>query len=347
MRNCQRDLKIILRKLKIYNLARKLLFLLPPEQSQNISHFFLKLFSGLYKSKQTRFSVKGLKIKNRLGLAAGLDKNARLINEFDNIGFGFVEVGTITPKPQYGNPKPRIKRLISNESLLNSLGFPNEGVATIKPRLQKVRDDICLGVNIGPNKDTVPQEIVNDYLFCYREVFKYADFVTMNISSPNTPNLRSLHNIENFKSVIDAILNERSKHQKQPKIFIKISPDEESKTYKDLIETINDSAIDGVVISNTSDNQSLKESLKVGHLPGGISGKSLKNSANKILKEIKTIINQEKIIVAVGGIFDVDSYNEKFELGADLVQMYTGLIYEGPNLVKRIVKNDKQISSNS
>ena len=336
-----------MRKLKIYNLARKLLFLLPPEQSQNISHFFLKLFSGLYKSKQTRFSVKGLKIKNRLGLAAGLDKNARLINEFDNIGFGFVEVGTITPKPQYGNPKPRIKRLISNESLLNSLGFPNEGVATIKPRLKKVRDDICLGVNIGPNKDTVPQEIVNDYLFCYREVFKYADFVTMNISSPNTPNLRSLHNIENFKSVIDAILNERSKHQKQPKIFIKISPDEESKTYKDLIETINDSAIDGVVISNTSDNQSLKESLKVGHLPGGISGKSLKNSANKILKEIKTIINQEKIIVAVGGIFDVDSYNEKFELGADLVQMYTGLIYEGPNLVKRIIKNDNQISSNS
>ena len=291
--------------------------------------------------------MKGLRIKNRLGLAAGLDKNARLINEFDNIGFGFVEVGTITPKPQYGNPKPRIKRLISHESLLNSLGFPNEGVATIKPRLQKVRDDICLGVNIGPNKDTVPQEIVNDYLFCYREVFKYADFVTMNISSPNTPNLRSLHNIENFKSVIDAILNERSKHQKQPKIFIKISPDEESKTYKDLIETINDSAIDGVVISNTSDNQNLKESLKVGHLPGGISGKSLKNSANKILKEIKTIINQEKIIVAVGGIFDVDSYNEKFELGADLVQMYTGLIYEGPNLVKRIIKNDNQISSNS
>ena len=336
-----------MRKLKIYNLARKLLFLLPPEQSQNISHFFLKLFSGLYKSKQTRFSVKGLKIKNRLGLAAGLDKNARLINEFDNIGFGFVEVGTITPKPQYGNPKPRIKRLISNESLLNSLGFPNEGVATIKPRLQKVRDDICLGVNIGPNKDTVPQEIVNDYLFCYREVFKYADFVTMNISSPNTPNLRSLHNIENFKTVIDAILNERSKHHKQPKIFIKISPDEDSKTYKDLIETINDSAIDGVVISNTSDNQNLKESLKVGHLPGGISGKSLKNSANKILKEIKTIINQEKIIVAVGGIFDVDSYNEKFELGADLVQMYTGLIYEGPNLVKRIIKNDNQISSNS
>lgn len=336
-----------MRKLKIYKLARKLLFLLPPEQSQNISHFFLKLFSGLYKSKQTHLFVKGLRVKNRLGLAAGLDKNARLINEFDNIGFGFIEVGTITPKAQYGNPKPRIKRLISHESLLNSLGFPNEGVRSIKSRLKKVSGDICLGVNIGPNKDTVPEEVINDYLLCYEEVFEYADFVTINISSPNTPNLRSLHNAENFKAVIDAILSERNRHQKKPKVFIKISPDEESKTYTNLIETINNSAIDGVIISNTSNNQNLKKSLNVAHLPGGISGKSLKNSSNKILKEIKTMINKEKIIVAVGGIFDVDSYNEKFELGADLVQMYTGLIYEGPNLVKRIVKNDKQISSNS
>ena len=336
-----------MRKLKIYKLARKLLFLLPPEQSQNISHFFLKLFSGLYKSKQTHLFVKGLRVKNRLGLAAGLDKNARLINEFDNIGFGFVEVGTVTPKAQYGNPKPRIKRLISHESLLNSLGFPNEGVRSIKSRLKKVSGDICLGVNIGPNKDTVPEEVINDYLLCYEEVFEYADFVTINISSPNTPNLRSLHNVENFKAVIDAILSERNRHQKKPKVFIKISPDEESKTYTNLIETINNSAIDGVIISNTSNNQNLKKSLNVAHLPGGISGKSLKNSSNKILKEIKTMINKEKIIVAVGGIFDVDSYNEKFELGADLVQMYTGLIYEGPNLVKRIVKNDNQISSNS
>ena len=336
-----------MRKLKIYKLARKLLFLLPPEQSQNISHFFLKLFSGLYKSKQTHLFVKGLRVKNRLGLAAGLDKNARLINEFDNIGFGFVEVGTVTPKAQYGNPKPRIKRLISHESLLNSLGFPNEGVRSIKSRLKKVSDDICLGVNIGPNKDTAPEKVINDYLLCYEEVFEYADFVTINISSPNTPNLRSLHNAENFKAVIDAILSERNRHQKKPKVFIKISPDEESKTYTNLIETVNNSAIDGVIISNTSNNQNLKKSLNVAHLPGGISGKSLKNSSNKILKEIKTMINKEKIIVAVGGIFDVDSYNEKFELGADLVQMYTGLIYEGPNLVKRIVKNDKQISSNS
>ena len=336
-----------MRKLKIYKLARKLLFLLPPEQSQNISHFFLKLFSGLYKSKQTHLYVKGLRVKNRLGLAAGLDKNARLINEFDNIGFGFVEVGTITPKAQYGNPKPRIKRLISHESLLNSLGFPNEGVRSIKSRLKKASGDICLGVNIGPNKDTVPEEVINDYLLCYEEVFEYADFVTINISSPNTPNLRSLHNAENFKAVIDAILSERNRHQKKPKVFIKISPDEESKTYTNLIETINNSEIDGVIISNTSNNQNLKKSLNVAHLPGGISGKSLKNSSNKILKEIKTMINKEKIIVAVGGVFDVDSYYEKLDLGADLVQIYTGFVYEGPNLVKKIIKYDKQKLSNS
>ena len=189
-----------------------------------------------------------MRIKNRLGLAAGLDKNARLINEFDNIGFGFIEVGTITPKAQYGNPKPRIKRLISNESLLNSLGFPNEGVKAIKSRLKKVSEDICLGVNIGPNKETAPEELVNDYLLCYEEVFEYADFVTINISSPNTPNLRSLHNIENFKAVINAILSERNKHQKKPKVFIKISPDEQSNIYKDLIETINNSEIDGCLL---------------------------------------------------------------------------------------------------
>lgn len=237
--------------------------------------------------------------------------------------------------------------MIQHGSLLNSLGFPNEGIASIKSRLKKVSDEICLGVNIGPNKDTISAEIKNDYLHCYKEVFEYADFVTINISSPNTPNLRQLHNIDNFKSVIEAILFEREKHGKQPKIFIKISPDEESSTYKELIETINASTIDGVIISNTSNNQKLKESLNVGHLPGGISGKSLKNSSNKILKEIKTLINKEKILVAVGGIFDVDSYNEKLELGADLVQMYTGLIYEGPSLVKTIIKNGKQISSNS
>ena len=312
-----------------------------------MSHIFLNAFSWLYKSKQTSFSVKGLKVKNRLGLAAGLDKNATQVKQFDDIGFGFIEVGTITPNAQYGNQKPRVQRLIKEESLLNSLGFPNDGVEKIKARLSKVSKEICLGINIGPNKDTGPDNIINDYLFCYKELHEYADFVTLNISSPNTPNLRKLHNIESFTKIIKAILIERELHATKPKILIKLSPDEEVSSYRNIINTINQTDIDGVIISNTTNDEILKEQLNVGHLPGGISGKSLRNSSNKILKEIKSIISNEKIIVAVGGVFDVDSYNEKFELGADLVQMYTGLIYEGPNLVKRIIENDKQISRNS
>ena len=204
-----------------------------------------------------------------------------------------------------------------------------------------------MGINIGPNKDTAPDEIIDDYLFCYRELHEYADFMTLNISSPNTPNLRKLHNTESFTKIINAILSEREIHPHRPKILVKLSPDEGASAYRDLIHTINQSEIDGVIISNTTNNKTLKEQLNIGHLPGGISGKSLRDSSNKILKEIKSIISDEKIIVAVGGVFDVDSYNEKLELGADLVQMYTGLIYEGPNLVKRIIKNDKQISRNS
>ena len=202
-------------------------------------------------------------------------------------------------------------------------------------------------INIGPNKDTTPDKIIDDYLFCYQELHEHADFITLNISSPNTPNLRKLHNIESFTKIIKAILNERDLHQHKPKILVKLSPDEEDIAYRDLIDVINQTGIDGVIVSNTTNNKILKDQLNIGHLPGGISGKSLRDSSNKILKEIKSIISDEKIIVAVGGVFDVDSYNEKLEIGADLVQMYTGLIYEGPNLVKRIIENDKQISRNS
>ncbi len=288
-----------------------------------------------------------MKVKNRLGLAAGLDKNGKLINEFSNIGFGFIEVGTITPQPQSGNPKPRLHRIIQHDSLLNSLGFPNNGVQEIKQRIKNIDKDICLGINIGPNKNNVAESALADYINCYREIYEYAHFITLNISSPNTPGLRDLHNIDTFQGIIKAIIRERNKNTYRPKILIKLSPDESIETYKKLISVINTSEIDGVIISNTTNNSELKRSLDLHGRPGGISGKLLRKTSNKILKTIKTHIDPEKIIVAVGGVYDVDSYNEKIDLGADLVQMYTGLIYEGPSLVKRIIKNGKQISSNS
>mgnify|MGYP001158507075 FL=1 len=334
-------------KSKIYKLARKLLFIFPPEISQSLSHVFLKIFSWAYRKESTSFDIKGLKVKNRLGLAAGLDKNGEFVKEFDNIGFGFIEIGTVTPEPQAGNPKPRIHRLAEHDSLVNSLGFPNQGMKRISSRLQGLSDDICLGINIGPNKNNATENPINDYLECYKNLYEYADFVTLNISSPNTPNLRKLHSVAVLSEIVSAILEERNKYEYRPKILLKISPDEQINTYEKLVNIINSTEIDGVIVTNTTNSEALKKRANAEHLPGGISGRLLNESSNKILKEIKSIINTEKIIVAVGGVYDVDSYNEKIDLGADLVQMYTGLIYEGPNLVKRIIKNGKQISSNS
>lgn len=290
---------------------------------------------------QTSQNVKGLKVKNRLGLAAGLDKNGKLIKEFSNIGFGFIEVGTITPHAQSGNPKPRLHRIIKHGSLLNSLGFPNDGLEQIKQRLLTIDKNICLGINIGPNKDQVAVNALDDYITCYKEIYKYAHFVTLNISSPNTPGLRDLHSTNMFQEMIEAIIEERDKNTYKPKILIKFSPDESLETYKELLSVINASEIDGVIITNTTNNGELKNNIGMKDKPGGISGKLLREPSNKILKAIKPFLTPEKIIVAVGGVYDVDSYNEKIDLGADLVQMYTGLIYEGPSLVKRIVKNDK------
>ena len=274
-------------------------------------------------------------------MAAGLDKNGELIKEMDNIGFGFIEIGTVTPKPQYGNPKPRLKRLVNQESLLNSLGFNNDGTEEIKNRLEKLNHNCTLGINIGPNKSTPADKFHEDYSICMRSLAKYADYVAINISSPNTPELRDLHKKENIEKVIRAVLEERDNTNNKPKIFIKLSPDEDNQTYSDLIELVNFSKIDGVIVSNTSNNQELKNELNVGSLPGGISGLAIKNKSNELLKFVKKNLNEEKILVAVGGVFDVDSYNEKIDMGADLVQMYTGLVYEGPNQVRRIVKNGR------
>jgi len=318
-----------------------LIFILPPEFAQKLSLFYLKIFSSLYKFPQESKEIKGLKIKNRLGLAAGLDKNGELIKEMDNIGFGFIEIGTVTPKPQYGNPKPRLKRLVNQESLLNSLGFNNDGTEKIKNRLEKLNHNCTLGINIGPNKSTPADRFHEDYSICMRSLAKYADYVAINISSPNTPELRDLHKKENIEKVIRVVLEERDNTNNKPKIFIKLSPDEDNQTYLELIELINSSKIDGVIISNTSNNQKLKKELNVDNLPGGISGLAIKNKSNELLKFVKKNLNEEKILVAVGGVFDVDSYNEKIDMGADLVQMYTGLVYEGPNQVRRIVKNGR------
>ena len=318
-----------------------MIFILPPEFAQKLSLFYLKIFSFLYKFPQETKEVKGLNVKNRLGLAAGLDKNGELIKEMDNIGFGFIEIGTVTPKPQYGNPKPRLKRLVNQESLLNSLGFNNDGAEKIQKRLEKLDRKCILGINIGPNKSTLADKFYEDYSICMKSLAEHADYMAINISSPNTPELRDMHKKENIEKIIKVVLEERDNTKNKPKILIKLSPDENDQTYLELIELINSTNINGVIISNTSANQELKKELNVDNLPGGISGIAIKNKSNELLKFIKKNLKEEKILVAVGGVFDVDSYNEKIDMGADLVQMYTGLVFEGPNQVRRIVKNGR------
>ena len=291
--------------------------------------------------KRAKINVKGISVFNRIGLAAGLDKNAELINPMQKMGFGLVEIGTVTPKPQLGNPKPRLFRITEKQSLLNSLGFNNKGMQYVLKKLKKRTPDIFLGANIGPNKTTPQKDFLSDYQKCVKCLGDYVDYLTINISSPNTPGLRSFHDVENFRRLIAAVLKERSLLRKIPKIFIKFSPDEEISKYEELINEINASSVEGVIISNTSNDFELKTAAKVSNLPGGISGKLLENKANEILKIFKKNLDSSKIIVAVGGIFDVDSYNKKIELGADLVQIYTGFIYQGPNLIKEIIKNGK------
>ena len=259
-----------------------------------------------------------------------------------NLGFGFIEIGTVTPKKQFGNKKPRIFRIEKEDSLLNSLGFNNKGAAYVKKKLQALKKkDITIGANIGPNKNTELSKRKEDYSYCFSELADFVDYIVLNISSPNTPDLRDLHNIENLKEIIDHIIKEKENINFTGKIFLKLSPDEKKSKTEAVINLVNSMDIDGVIASNTSDDSELKTALGVSKKTGGISGRPLKKKSNELLKLVKSKIDPQKIIVAVGGVFDVDSYNEKIELGADLVQLYTGLIYEGPNIVKRILNHGK------
>ena len=270
-----------------------------------------------------------------------MDKNGEIIDQMDHIGFGFIEIGTVTPKPQYGNPKPRLKRLVKEESLINSLGFNNKGADSLLKRLANRNKNITLGINIGPNKATPFDQIHEDYIFCMQKLAKFADYITINISSPNTANLREFHKRENLERLLNLVIDERNATPNKPKLFVKFSPDEDLKIYADMIELINSIEIDGVIVTNTTNDSDLKNSVGVSNIPGGLSGKILSNKSNRLLNFVNENLNDKKILVAVGGVFDVDSYNEKLDLGADLVQMYTGLIYEGPNQVREIIRNGK------
>lgn len=296
----------------------------------------VKLLFPVSENKEVEFL--GLKLTNRLGTAAGLDKNGDFIDSLGALGFGFLEVGTITPKAQTGNPKPRVFRVFDDEAIINRLGFNNKGVDYLVKRLQKRKFQGVVGVNIGANKTSQGQKRIDDYIECFQKVHYYADYITVNISSPNTPGLRDLHNSENLKELVNSIDNEIYKHKYVKPIFLKISPDEDSNSISEIINIVNNSCFSGLIVSNTSIEKSSLSNKKFHDYEGGLSGRPIMNKSTKLLS---TIFKKDHTIplIGVGGVMGYDDFIKKIDAGANLVQIYTGFIVKGPQIVKDILKD--------
>ena len=273
--------------------------------------------------------------KNKLGIAAGLDKDGEFIDCLAALGVGFIEVGTVTPLKQAGNPKPRLFRNRKDKSLLNRLGFNNKGVDSLVENLKKRSSNIPIGVSIGKNFDTPNEQAYQDYLFCMEKVYKYSSYIAINISSPNTKDLRELSNKEFLKDLIVKIKEKQdllSKSFDYVPVFIKISPDENKQALEEICKCIIDYKIDGIISSNTT----IKHTDKNGY--GGLSGSPLKDKATEKLIFIKNIVGNKVPIIASGGVMSASDYLEKINAGADLVQVYTGFIFKGPKLIQDILK---------
>ncbi len=270
-------------------------------------------------------------------MAAGFDKNAELFDEFNNFGFGFVEIGTVTPKPQSGNPKKRIFRLIDDEAIINRMGFNNDGVKVVAERLRKKKTDIIIGGNIGKNKVTPNKNAVDDYLICFNELFDVVDYFVVNVSSPNTPNLRELQDKKPLTNLLNTLQTENKTKAKQKPILLKIAPDLTNEQLLDIIDIVKTTKIAGVVATNTT---ILREDLKSEkqNETGGLSGKPLTKRSTEVIRFLSEKSNKAFPIIGVGGIHSAEDAKEKLDAGADLIQLYTGFIYEGPGLVKRINK---------
>jgi len=279
-------------------------------------------------------NVFGLNFKNPVGLAAGFDKDAKLFNELSNFGFGFIEIGTVTPKMQNGNPKKRLFRLTEDEALINRMGFNNQGVHQIVNRLKKNKS-IIVGGNIGKNKNTPNHKALDDYLFCFEHLYEYVDYFVINVSSPNTPGLRDLQSKKPLTKLLNSLQELNNKKSKRRPILLKIAPDLNKKELLDIIEIIKITKIDGVVASNTTlDREGLVSKNKIE--AGGLSGKPLSKKSTDIISFLSQRSNKSFPIIGVGGIHSPQDVIEKIKAGADLIQLYTGFIYEGPGIAKKI-----------
>ena len=293
----------------------------------------LKLFFPHNKDFDNPKEYFNLKFRNTLGVAAGLDKNGDYVDELELLGFGFVELGTVTPKPQEGNQKPRVFRYLNQQAVVNRLGFNNKGVNYLVSKIKNKKYDAVIGVNIGANKESTNDQRIEDYVFCFEKVYKYCDYVTVNISSPNTPKLRKLHNPDELEKIFKRINEIKSTNQIEIPVFLKISPDEDEETILKIVNIYKTLKINGLIVTNTSIDKDILEGCC--H-EGGISGKPLFKKSTQLLKRIHES-DKDIFLVGVGGVFTKEDYENKITLGASLVQIYTGFIFEGPAIVKKIL----------
>ena len=322
----------------MFNIFRPLIFKFSPEVAHSLAIKALKLNNISYSKPkdshilETTFCDKIL--PSPIGVAAGFDKNAEVYNPLFNLGFGFVEVGTITPKAQFGNPKPRVFRLEEDEALINRLGFNNSGSDEISKRIKENIKKGFLGINIGPNKDSTNR--ISDYLICFRKFHNLADYITINISSPNTENLRDFHNRNELNSLIDKLKKEKKELNSDVPLAIKVSPDLNDDQINEVSKIILDQEIKIIIISNTTDKN--REDLKnINKLEkGGLSGKPIEKISNEIISKFYIILKNKTKIIGVGGVSNGNDAFEKIARGASLVQLYTGMVYRGPSIARKI-----------
>lgn len=328
------------------SLLRPIFFKFDPEE---VHHFTFSLIKNTQKIPGVRSIIKsiyqvndkrlerevfGLKFKNPVGLAAGLDKDAKVYNELDAFGFGFIEIGTITPKPQEGNPKKRLFRLKEDSGIINRMGFNNGGIELAVQRL-KQNKGVLIGGNIGKNKVTPNENAVDDYAICFDALYDYVDYFVVNVSSPNTPNLRALQDKEPLMELLGTLQAKNLKMPKAKPILLKIAPDLTDEQLLDIIEIINETKIAGVIATNTTiSREGLKSDNKVE--VGGLSGKPLRQRSTEVIRFLSEKSNKSFPIIGVGGIHSAADALEKLDAGAALIQIYTGFIYEGPGLIKEI-----------
>ena len=331
----------------MFSKLRPLIFKIDPEKAHTLAIKSLKfnLIPNVFdeNKKDSIFQTKifNKDLNNPIGMAAGFDKNAEVYNALFKLGFGFVEVGTITPLKQYGNPKPRVFRLVEDEALINRLGFNNHGAAIVKDRIKRNKKLGLLGINIGPNKDT--SDRLNDYLIGLKTFHEEADYITINISSPNTENLRTFHEGSKLQDLLKLIITEKKNLKSNIPIAVKVSPDISEDQVNQITEILLENEINVVIVSNTSDATRDKLSNIQRHQKGGLSGKPIEEKSNILINKFYKLLKGKIKIIGVGGVDSGQAAYNKFIAGADFVQLYTGMVFKGPNIAGIIKKDLKEL----